>query len=131
MKIAVPSNDGVNISAHFGRSKGFIIFETGGNQINSQSYIENTVTGHAMGHHNENEHHHEDHGSHTHSHTGILGALAGCETVIAGGMGQRLYTDLLAAHKKVFVTKEENAQQAVLLYLNNGLDNNPDVCCSH
>jgi predicted Fe-Mo cluster-binding NifX family protein len=131
MKIAVPSNDGVNISAHFGRSKGFIVFETLGNQISSQEYAENTVTGHATGQHNDNDHHHGDPGNHTHSHAGIMGALSACETVIAGGMGQRLYNDLLAANKKVYVTREENAEKAVLLYLKEELDNIPDVCCRH
>jgi predicted Fe-Mo cluster-binding NifX family protein len=131
MKIAVPSNDGVNISAHFGRSKGFIIFETIGNQISSQKYTENSVTGHATGHHNDNDHHHGDTGNHNHSHAGILGALSACETVIAGGMGQRLYNDLVTANKNVYVTREENAEQAVMLYLKEGLDNNPDVCCRH
>ncbi|MFH1119605.1 MAG: NifB/NifX family molybdenum-iron cluster-binding protein [Bacteroidota bacterium] len=131
MKIAVPSNDGINISAHFGRSKGFIIFDTDGNRISGKQYIDNTITGHAQGHHHESDHPHGAQGDHSHSHAGILGALAGCETVIAGGMGQRLYSDLQAANKKVFVTREEDAEKAVMLFLSSELDNNPDVCCRH
>lgn len=131
MKIAIPSNDGVRISAHFGRSKGFILFETDENRISKRRYVDNTVTGHALGHHHEHDHSNPHEGSEGHSHSGILEALSGCEIVIAGGMGQRLYADLHAAGKKVFVTREENAENAVLLFLNAGLDHNPDVCCRH
>lgn len=129
MKIAVPSNDRINLSMHFGRSNGFLIFEANGREIINEEYRENTVTGHAQG-----LHQHHDHGSHgepQHSHEGIIGAFTDCETVIAGGMGQRLYTDLLSAGKKVFITREENARQAVSLFLKDKLDNNPGGCCNH
>ena len=134
MKIAVPSNDGILLSAHFGRSKGFVVFETNEQEILKEEYRQNNVTGHALGLHHEHEHEHEhghDHGEHSHSHTGILGVLADCEIVIAGGMGQRLYTDLQAANKKVYVTREENAREAVKLMLQDQLDSNPDICCKH
>lgn len=132
MKIAVPSNDGLLLSAHFGRSKGFIVFETNKQDIINEEYRPNSVTGHALGLHHEHEHGHDhNHGEHSHSHTGILGVLADCEIVIAGGMGQRLYNDLQAANKKVYVTREENAREAVKLMLQDQLDSNPDICCKH
>ncbi len=132
MNIAIPSNDGLTVSAHFGRSRGFIVFKTSKQEILSEEYRENTVTGHALGQHTEHtEEHHHQNGEHTHSHTGILGVLADCEAVIAGGMGQRLFNDLTGAGKKVFVSREENARQAVKLLLTDQLDSNPDVCCQH
>lgn len=131
MKTAIPVNDGVNISAHFGRSKGFIIFETGDKKIIKEEYRENSVTGHATGQHHEHGH---DHGSGehpVHSHTGILELLADCETIIAGGMGRRLFTDMQAAGKKVYITREENARKAMILLLGNDLDSNTDMLCQH
>jgi predicted Fe-Mo cluster-binding NifX family protein len=129
MKIAVPSNDRINLSMHFGRSNGFIIFETGGQEIINEEYRENRVTGHALGHHED--YNQGSQGEHNHSHDGIINAFADCETVIAGGMGQRLYTDLLTAGKNVFITREENAKQAVILFLKDKLDNNPGGYCNH
>ncbi len=49
MKIAIASNDGKRISAHFGRSKGFVIFEIENGEIKNREYIPNTFTGHARG----------------------------------------------------------------------------------
>lgn len=134
MKIALPSNDGTTVSAHFGRSRGFIIFETDNHHILKEEYRENNVTGHAQGHHHDHDHdHHHGQGNenHTHSHAGILGVLSDCEVVIAGGMGHRLYTDLMAAGKKVYVTRENDARKAAELLLKDDLDHNPEVCCHH
>lgn len=132
MNIAVPSNDGINVSAHFGRSKGFLIFETENQEIIKSAYRLNDVTAHATGlHHAHGHDHNHGAGEHSHSHTGILDLLEDCEAVIAGGMGNRLYVDLQAAGKKATITRESNARQAVLLMLQNQLDNNPETCCQH
>lgn len=132
MNIAVPSNDGIIVSAHFGRSKGFLVFETQNQEIINTAYRSNDVTAHASGSHHEHSHDHNHGGSeHSHSHKGILSVLEDCEAVIAGGMGNRLYVDLQAAGKKVYITRESSARQAVLLMLQNQLDNNPETCCQH
>ena len=49
MKIAIVSDDGKTISAHFGRSRGFVIFEIEDSKVKNQEYRENTFTGHARG----------------------------------------------------------------------------------
>lgn len=49
MKIAIPSDDGKIISSHFGRTKGFVIFEVEGKEIKSREYRLNIFTGHARG----------------------------------------------------------------------------------
>jgi predicted Fe-Mo cluster-binding NifX family protein len=125
MKIAIPSNDNISVSAHFGRSRGFIVFDTTQQKILTDVYRENFVTGHMTGQHTEHS------GEHSHSHSGILDLLQDCEIIIAGGMGQRLYSDFMSANKKIFVTRESDARQAVKLFLGNQLDNNPDSCCKH
>lgn len=134
MNIAVPSNDGILVSAHFGRSKGFLVFETHNQEITKEEYRPNEVTGHAHGAHHEHVHGHShthSPGEHPHSHSGILDVLNDCEAVIAGGMGNRLYIDFQVAGKKVYITHESNAREAVLLLLQNKLDNNPETCCQH
>ena len=126
MKIAIPSNDNINISSHFGRTKGFVICEMDNDKIINKEYKQNTFTGHAQGLHKGDEHGHGNH-----SHNGIFNAIGDCEIVIAGGMGRRLYNDFEQNNIKVFVTKEMNIDSALNLFLNSELDNNSDECCSH
>ena len=129
MKIAVPSDDSINLARHFGRSIGFLIFEIENNAIKASEYRRNTFTGHSKGLHVEN-HNHGEHGHH-HSHKGILDGLVDCEVVIAGGMGRRAYNDLTDAGKQVFVTQTMNAEEAVKTFLSNDLQHNDEICCEH
>lgn len=123
MKIAIPSNDQITVSKHFGRTSGFMIFEIEDDRIVSREYKSNNFTGHAKGLHHEKEH--------NHSHVGIFNALEGCETVIAGGMGRRLYVDFEQKGMRVFVTSESDIEKALELFIKNDLDNNTDKCCDH
>ena len=125
MKIAIASDNQVSIANHFGRTRGFLIYNIQGNAIKGKHYIENTFTGHAQGH----AHHHE-HGHH-HSHRGILEALVGCEVVISRGMGRRLLADFEAAGKEVFITGAEEADAAITLYLTGNLEHDPEKSCQH
>ncbi len=133
MKVAIPSNDNINISAHFGRSKGFVICEIDNGQVTKREYIQNSFTGHAQGshHHHEHGHSHEHGHEHQHSHAGIFKAIGDCETVIAGGMGRRLYDDFMQKNIKVYVTREMNIDNAIALFINSELDNNSETCCQH
>ena len=126
MKIAIPSNDNLNISSHFGRTKGFVICEIDNNNIVKKEFKQNTFTGHAQGLHHDNDHAHNNH-----SHHGIFNAIGDCKIVIAGGMGKRLYNDFEKNNIKVFVTKEMNIDDALKSFMNNTLENNSDDCCDH
>lgn len=121
----MPSDDQVNIAGHFGRTKGFLIFDVDGNYVNNKIYVENNITGHAQGHHHDHQHDHQ------HSHGGILQALKDCKVVISRGMGRRLMIDFAANNKEVFVTGTVNADEAVDLYIKGVLDHNPDKTCQH
>jgi predicted Fe-Mo cluster-binding NifX family protein len=125
MKIAIPTDDKQTIAGHFGRTKGFMTFAIEDNKVVLEAYKPNNFTGHAQGLHDH------DHGNHQHSHKGIFEALDGCSTVIARGMGRRLYDDFAAKNIRVFITEETDIRKAVDRYLEDSLDNNPDSCCSH
>lgn len=127
MKIAIPSENGKLISTHFGRTRGFVIAEIENSQLVEQEYVENTFTGHAQGLHNDHQSHNHAH----HSHLGILSALNDCNVVIAGGMGRRLYDDLLQQGKDIYVTRETDVQRAIDLFIKDQLDNNSESCCEH
>ncbi len=125
MKIAVASDNRVNIAPHFGRTRGFLVFDIEGNDIKGKHYVENTFNGHSQG-----QPHHHDH-AHHHSHHGIMKALSDCEVVISGGMGRRLLADFEAAGKKVYITRAEEADLAITLYLRGKLEHDPEKSCQH
>ena len=125
MKIAIPSDDQVFISGHFGRTRGFVIYEMVGEKM-EEKYVSNTFTGHVQ----SGEHNHEN-GHEVNTHARIFSALDGVEVVIAGGMGRRLYDDFARRGIKVFVTREANIEKALKLFIQNELDNNDDKCCEH
>jgi predicted Fe-Mo cluster-binding NifX family protein len=132
-KIALPTDDNISICPHFGRTRGFRIVEIDGTKVINQEYRQNDFTGHAMGHHHEHhhghDHNHDEH--HAHSHQGIFNALGECKTVIANGMGRRLYDDFQQAGVDVFVTRHSNIDQAIQSYIEGVLDNNEYMCCPH
>lgn len=123
MKIAIASDDGKNIASHFGRTRGFIIYDVENFQIKNKQYLENTFTGHVRGL-SEEEHHADRHGA-------ILSALRGCQAVISCGMGQRIYSELRANGMEAFIVNETDAEQAINLYLRNALQDNPGKGCDH
>jgi predicted Fe-Mo cluster-binding NifX family protein len=114
MKILMPSDDGKLISSHFGRTRGFLIFEIQDNKILKKDYILNTITGHGRGMHESGSHNYS-------SHAGIIEALEDVQIVISHGMGRRLYEDLKNAGKEVYVTDTINPEEAIDLYLNGKL----------
>lgn len=122
MKIAVASDDGQTIAMHFGRTNGFVVYRVDeeGNVIEDY-YMQNRFTGHVTG----------ESGHTTDKHATILEALSGCKAVIARGMGRRIYMDLQSAGIEPFIVKESIARQALNLYLNNALKDNPDKGCDH
>ncbi|MBU1299451.1 MAG: iron-molybdenum cofactor biosynthesis protein [Bacteroidetes bacterium] len=123
MKIAIASDEGRSISSHFGRTKGFVIFDVEGNEIKSREYRNNTFTGHARGL--------EGAGHNIDRHGPIITALKDCSTVIAHGMGKRIYNDLKEAGINVFITGEVDIEKVIALYLKGELVDKPNLGCDH
>ncbi len=121
MKIAVASDDGKIVSSHFGRTRGFVIFEVEGKEIKSREYLPNTFTGHARGMHERGMHHQYD------THSAIIEALKDIKVVISHGMGRRLYEDLKNAGIDVYVTDETVVDEAINLFLNGKLTHIEDL----
>jgi predicted Fe-Mo cluster-binding NifX family protein len=127
MKIAIASNEGRSISSHFGRTRGFMIYEIEDNKVKEKQYRENIFTGHARGHHHEQGNTHQG----IHHHGAILRALSDCQVVISQGMGSRLYEELRSNGIEAFIVNEQDVDKAVNLYLQNNLQNHPDKECEH
>ena len=80
MKIATPTNDGINISALFGRCREFLIFEVQNGQV---KLIETRINAGCHEHGSGSD----DGATRHHSHSGFVDALRDCETVLCGGIG--------------------------------------------
>ncbi len=93
MRVALPTNDGVSISPHFGRSAGFLVFEIEDGRIMSRELRENAMQhSHGAGEGAQHAGEHQSHG-----HAGLIAPLAGCDVVLCAGMGWRAAEALKAA----------------------------------
>ncbi len=127
MKVAVASEDGVNISHHFGRSRCFLVFEIEDKQVVGRSQRDNTFTAHARGEcQNDVEH------SHHHGHGAIVQALADCQAVLCYGMGWRAAEDLQQNGIQAFILPSEmSPEDAVNAYLAGNLGAAGGFCRGH
>lgn len=126
MKVAVVSDDGVAIAAHFGRAQGFVVYTIENSSVTAKDWLPNTFTAHAHGH-SHGDHDEQGHGMHGHG--PILRALADCDVVISRGMGRRAYDDLAQSGLQVVITGEENVERALSLFLAGQLVDQPQLAC--
>lgn len=129
MKIAVSSDDGINVCGHPGRCDKFIIFEVDGQNIVSKNVIDNTFTNHHMEH--RHQHHGEGHSHQHNSHHSLLKALNGCNALITAGMGHRLVEDLVNNNITPIITNENLAEDAVKKYIAGQINNDLSKACQH
>ena len=121
MKIAIASDDEKTISSHFGRTRGFVIFEVENANIKGREYRLNDFTGHArnrMGIAPAVE-----------SQVPIIEALADCNAVISHGMGRKIYGYLKQANIEAVITDETDVRKALELYIGGNLKDNPEQGC--
>ncbi|MBK6709308.1 MAG: dinitrogenase iron-molybdenum cofactor biosynthesis protein [Chloroflexi bacterium] len=118
MKIAVVTDDGKKISAHFGRATKYAVYTVEAGQIVAQELRAK------MGHqdfageaHHDHEHHHETgHGQGQHSaekHQRMFATITDCDVLLARGMGQGAYTGLEQANVRPILTDIADVETAV------------------
>lgn len=114
MKIAVPTNDGMTISRHFGRSAAFLVFDVQDGSIQGRETRSNAgLCSHEPRH---------SHGSGcqsggVHSHRGVVSALGDCELVICSGIGDGAGDALGAQGIRTILTNTGPVEDAVAAYL--------------
>jgi predicted Fe-Mo cluster-binding NifX family protein len=118
MKIAVATEDGNSISAHFGRSPYFAIYDVQDGEIANKEMRENIFTGHFRRAGRGHRTHRHGHGAgDTDAHRSVWEGLRDCSVVISHGMGRKAWEDLRARDIEMIVTDETDVEQAVRLYL--------------
>lgn len=117
MKIAVVSEDGINVSQHFGRAPCYVVLTV------EEDKIVDSETRPKAGHHTfaAQEHHSpargERHGCDAGSqpkHQRMAETIADCEVLIAGGMGQGAHESLKGYGIRPIVTDVGDIREAVL-----------------
>lgn len=131
--IAVACTADGRLSLHFGRSTHFQIFTVEGTEIraittaNVQAVTQTIGIGHGRPHADDQGHHHH------HGHGPLLQALDGCDTVLAGGMGEGVAGSLRNAGLDVVVAAVScSPEDAVMALLEGRLEQGEiHACCRH
>jgi predicted Fe-Mo cluster-binding NifX family protein len=126
LKIAVVSEDEINISQHFGRAPYYVVLTVEGNKI------VDSETRSKAGHHTfaaqrhprlaPGERHGYDAGSQA-KHQSMADIIADCEVLIAGGMGYGAYESLKGYGIQPIITDVGDIREAVLRYTHGNLPN--------
>jgi len=125
MKIAAISDDGLNISQHFGRALYYVVLTAEEGKIVAKERRSKA------GHHTfaaaeqplpPGEQHGYDAGSQA-KHRSMAETIADCQVLLAGGMGWGAYDSLKSYSIEAVVTDVENIEEAVKLYLQGRLPN--------
>ena len=118
MKIAVVSDDGNNISQHFGRAPYYVVVTVETGQITNRETRSKLAHGHGIGpevHGNQGA----GHGMgpvENDRHVQMAASISDCSAVICRGMGQGAYMSLSAQGIKPVITDIGEIDAAVLAY---------------
>lgn len=126
MRVAVVSEDGKNVSQHFGRAPFYVVLTV------EEGRVENRETRDKTGHHTfaahqhpdltPGEHHGYDAGAQV-RHNSMAETIADCQVLIAGGMGQGAYENMKSRNIEAIVTDIRDIEEAVKLYIKGELPN--------
>jgi len=134
MKIALVTNDGKSISAHFGRAHYYFVAQIEDGAVASTELVERSERcgcgGEDHGHdHAQHEHSHEHGHEHSHEHgekqQRMFAPITDCDVLIARGMGQGAHRGLQAAGIQPVLTELTEIDAALEAYLAGQLVNQP------
>jgi len=112
MKVAIATDDKVNISHHFGRTLGFRVFEIVNNKVVKDEYRQNVGKSNGQC------------GSCDHS--SMINNIKDCNLVICYGMGQGIYNDLVSHNIMAVITEEQTVDDAISCLMKDDLVNRLD-----
>ena len=117
MKIAVATEDGIHISAHFGRAPFFEVLTLENGKIIAR---ERRAKAFHQGNHAHG--HHDEAGRDTHA-SGMVAVVEDCAAILAGGMGRPAFAAIEASGLKAILTDERDIDRAAQAYGNGKLVN--------
>lgn len=122
MKIAFASDNGRNISAHFGRAEFYVIVEIGDGREQTRRLVSKEST-------SCNCSHEEGHAHSTHEdgkHKAIFEPIKDCQVLIAGGMGRGAFLRLQKMGLQAMLTAHEAIEDALADFMAGRLTHFPN-----
>jgi predicted Fe-Mo cluster-binding NifX family protein len=121
MKIALVTDDGASISAHFGRARAYLVLTVEDGAITARE-----VRPKSAPHLDGGERHRDDGGSHTGPaatarHDAMLAPIEDCEALVARGMGRGAYERVVSVGIRPFITDQQDPDAAALACAGGGL----------
>jgi predicted Fe-Mo cluster-binding NifX family protein len=129
VKLAAITDDGKTLSRHFGRARYFLVVTVEEGKIVGQELRPKT------GHHSLEPHEataHENPGPHGFDpasrgrHAEMLAAIADCQAVLAGGMGQGMYLNLQQVGIRPVLTELRDIPEAFRTFVEGRLAERPE-----
>lgn len=130
MKIAFVTDDGLQVSRHFGRAGKYLVVEVNDGQETGRELRDKMGHQHFVQEESGNEHHGGPHGFDPASqsrHTSMLAAIDDCDVVICGGMGQGAYQSIAASGKKIFMVENLDINENLDKFLSDDLSSSDDL----
>ncbi len=105
MKIALATNDRINIALRTGRAREFAIFTIENGEISNVDYKLNT---------HKHDHDEDEHGEeHEHSHKEIIDLLQNIDLLLVRAIGKHFKRDVKKANIEFKIIKSENIQEVL------------------
>ncbi len=128
MKIAVVSNNGMRISAHFGRAQQYVVFTVEDGRVVGREVRRKPV--HQCGHQREGgAHPAEDHGFGAQAearHSDMIAPIQDCDVLLARGMGRGAFLSLQQEGIRPIITDILDVDEAVQALLRGTLEHHPE-----
>ncbi len=118
MKIAIPTDDAINVSEHFGRALSFAIIDTEKHEMeHGAESTANIVRNQTGGEHHNHSHAHE-HSHHDHHAEQIAELLNEADGIVTSHMGKPMIERLLNSGKAIYIVpRGKTIAEAVQLFV--------------
>lgn len=124
MKIACITEDGINISQHFGRAPYYLVLTIEEGKVINREERAKLGHGQFQGASHMEEPHAEGHGMDSASHdkhVSMAGAISDCKVLLCGGMGTGAYESMRRLNIQPIVTDMSDIDTAVQAYIDGKL----------
>lgn len=145
MKIAAVTNDGRSISAHFGRSRTYLVVTVENGAIVEREMRDKTACDHGHHEHGHDHAHDHDHDQDQNAsgqaialtmsaaappvdgHTHAASVIADCDVVLSRGMGRGMYNNLRRVGVRAVLTDIVLIDEAIQAYIAGQLEEHPEL----
>lgn len=125
LKLAIVTDDGTNVSKHFGRAPYYLVVELEGNAIKEKKLVPKLGHGQFYGIHEGGSGGH--HMGSESKHRAIMTPISDCKVVICGGMGIGAYQSMMLNGIQPIITSLDSAEEAIEAYLKGRIDDHPEL----